>query len=421
MRQLYQQIFVTIVGVAVLCGVSTAVVGHLLGDNFRRVPPVVESTARYLVADLPSAPDKLRQVVKKRGRETGLAISIYGPGRRRLCAAGGWLPGPRAGESQSRWFHTPRHIGVMMPIGDGRWVSVGHRHHRGHSGAVRFVTALIVLLLFVLLGSYWAARRITRRLEVLGDGVTRLGQGELRVQIPVEGNDEVAALADQFNATSARVADLLEQQRRVLAGASHELRSPLARLRVAVEMLTGEGAVDELRRAALTTECEKDIEELDVLIDDILLGARLRDAHAEQRFAPVDLAALVAGEAQRVDASADVKACTVDGDVRALRSLVRNLLENARRYGTPPVSVSLAPTSSGATLFVEDEGTPLEVGERERIFEPFYRPPGHAEGQGGAGLGLSLVRDIALHHGGEIRYEVSPTGGSRFVVTLPVR
>ena len=111
-----------------------------------------------------------------------------------------------------------------------------------------------------------------------------------------------------------------------------------------------------------------------------------------------------------------------DQDARALRSLSRNLLENAKRYGTAPVSIGLSLDTEGPSsvaLWVEDEGQPLEVAERERIFEPFYRPGGRAEGQGGAGLGLSLVRDIARHHGGEIRYEVSRSGGSRFVVKLP--
>jgi signal transduction histidine kinase len=111
-------------------------------------------------------------------------------------------------------------------------------------------------------------------------------------------------------------------------------------------------------------------------------------------------------------------ACHAEGDARALRSLVRNLLDNAARYGTPPVVVRLGLESARVQLCVEDAGTPIAEADRTRIFEPFVRPHGHAEGQGGAGLGLALVRDIARHHDGEVHYEVSEAGGSRFCVEL---
>jgi signal transduction histidine kinase len=110
---------------------------------------------------------------------------------------------------------------------------------------------------------------------------------------------------------------------------------------------------------------------------------------------------------------------TYEGDERLLRRAVRNLLENARRYGGSDVELSLVPVSGGLEIAVEDRGPGVPEDQRERIFEPFYRMPGHAEHAGGVGLGLSLVRQIARQHGGQVRCEARPGGGSRFVIRLP--
>jgi signal transduction histidine kinase len=110
----------------------------------------------------------------------------------------------------------------------------------------------------------------------------------------------------------------------------------------------------------------------------------------------------------------------VHGDERLLRRALRNLLENARRYGGAEVSVELVRSSSGAEVRVCDRGPGVPEALRERIFEPFYRLPGHAEQAGGVGLGLSLVRQIAQRHGGSVRCEARPGGGSIFVLALPL-
>ena len=109
------------------------------------------------------------------------------------------------------------------------------------------------------------------------------------------------------------------------------------------------------------------------------------------------------------------------GDARLLRRMLRNLIENALRHGEPPVEVTISRDAAGrgAVVRVEDAGPGVDPAERERIFDPFYRPPGESSAQGGVGLGLSLVRRIAEGHGGQVRCEDSGSGGSAFVVTLP--
>ena len=246
-------------------------------------------------------------------------------------------------------------------------------------------------------------------------GVEGLGAGDLGSRVQVQGRDEVAALAAQFNRAADRIEALVAGQRRMFASASHELRSPLARLRMAVELLADAAP----QQHALASEAGRDIEELDALVGDLLLSSRL-EARPDIAHTPVDLAAIVADEATRAGAT-DLSSGTAElrGDPAALRRLIRNLLENARAHGQPPIEITVDTTATGLRIVVEDRGPGVPEAERERIFEAFYRPAGHREGDGGVGLGLALVRQIAALHGGVVRCEARPGGGSRFVAELP--
>ena len=138
---------------------------------------------------------------------------------------------------------------------------------------------------------------------------------------------------------------------------------------------------------------------------------------------PVDLIGLAAEECARHGAELDVAAADAEvmltGVPRLLRRLIRNLLENARRYGDGEVRVSVRREGAHAVLRVSDRGPGVPPAERERIFEPFYRLPGASEREGGVGLGLALVKSIAQRHGGSVRCEDAQGGGAQFTVTLP--
>jgi signal transduction histidine kinase len=263
------------------------------------------------------------------------------------------------------------------------------------------------------LGAWPLVRRLTRRLENLRLRVEELGAGDLAARAPVEGSDEIAALARSFNRAADRIQELVGAQRRQLAFASHELRSPLTRLRVSLEVLGGDEGVK--RRA------ESDIAELDGLIDELLEASRLQAGRGRERDEEVDLLALAAEEAARTGADLAGEPAAVVGDARLLRRLVRNLLENARRHGRgAEVEIRvLRGERGGARLLVADRGPGVPQSERERVFEAFHRPPGTAETGAGHGLGLALVRQIARAHGGEALCSGREGGGSVFEVQLP--
>ncbi|MEY2872908.1 MAG: hypothetical protein RLZZ373_279 [Pseudomonadota bacterium] len=291
---------------------------------------------------------------------------------------------------------------------------------RLRSGWVDDVSALFAVLglLFVAvtLGAYPVVRRLTRRLESLERGVEQFGAGDLGHRVETDGRDEIAAVAVSFNRAAQRIEDLVRSNRALLANASHELRSPLARLKMAVAMM--EGASTE-QRDAMRGEIDRDIRELDGLVEEVLLASRL-DAQVDLRVEPVDLLGLLVEEAARVGASAEGEPVLIDADERLLRRALRNLLENARRYGGDEVDAQVRAVSAGQVeVQVCDRGPGVPEAYREQVFEPFFRLPGHAERAGGVGLGLSLVRQIAQRHGGSVRCRAREGGGSCFVVTLP--
>ncbi len=293
------------------------------------------------------------------------------------------------------------------------------------AGAPALIIMLVLVFAAVSLAAWPVAAGLTRRLQALTQGVERFGSGQLGHRVEVEGKDEVAELARSFNEAAQRIEDLVTSHRNLLANCSHELRSPLARMKMAVSMLSD---MPPERAAQLKQEIHEDIRELDELVEEVLLASRL-DTRADIEHHPVDLLGLLTEEARRtgaeVHAGLDATTLNLQADDRLLRRAVRNLLENAKRYGrkgqeAAQVDAHIIVGKTKVEIAVEDRGPGVPEDQRERIFDPFYRLPGHAEHAGGVGLGLSLVRQIARRHGGEVRCEAREGGGSRFVISVPV-
>jgi signal transduction histidine kinase len=286
--------------------------------------------------------------------------------------------------------------------------------HVVHGGPPRHEPRAGLVMLFMIAAVVAAAafpvvRSFTRRLERLQRAAEALGSGDLKVRVPVEGTDEVATLAAKFNHAAALIEQLVGAQRLFLAQASHELRTPVTRIRLALDLARD---IDPERRRGL----ERDIAELDDLVEEILLASRLDTLTQLQHRETVDLLALVAEECARYDvADFEGEPVQMQGDPRLLVRLVRNLLENARRHGRPPVRVRLRSRNGAIELTVTDAGPGIPEGEREMLFTAFHRG---GDGKG-HGLGLSLVRQIARQHGGEARYgAVEGSAAYGFVVTL---
>ena len=266
----------------------------------------------------------------------------------------------------------------------------------------------------ILIVAYPVARRIAHSIERIAAPVVAFGQGDLSARAPTDGPGEVGELGREFNEAADRVQSLIRSQQSLLANASHELRSPLARIQMQLEQIGVRSSVE------IRADIRREIAELDALVEEILLSSKLQSEQHPKLTESVELLALIAEESARVGASADGVLTTVRGDSRLLRRVIRNMLENAVRYSGGSASVeALVNIADGAAhVDVLDRGPGVPETERERIFEPFYRARGASERSGGVGLGLSLAQQIAREHGGTLKC-LPRDGGGHFRLTLP--
>jgi two-component system, OmpR family, sensor histidine kinase RstB len=393
MRKLYLRIYLAVVASLAVFALVAGLAWRSFGEPWWS-DDTLRIVARNVLPPPGASAAEQQSALQRLARDLRIDLALFAPDGTRIALVGQTIETPQRAGRQ----HGLRGPPVWAArLEDGRWLAA-RAPHRGGPGFGLAVLALILVAIAV--GAYPVVRRLTRRLERLQRGVTALGQGDLAARVNVEGRDEVARLAESFNQAAERIERLVGANKFLLASASHELRTPLARIRMAVELMK-ERAEPERKR-----ELEQDIAELDGLIDEILLASRLDAAQGLEAEEPVDLLALAAEEASRYDVPVTGESVKVRGDARLLRRLVRNLLENARRHGAAPTTVRIA----RGEIRVCDAGPGVPEAERERVFEPFYRRPGSAQG---AGLGLALVRQIARRHGGEARCE-----GNCFVVRL---
>ena len=438
MRSLYLRIYLTVVAALALFALVSGwlVQRHLedqrvraegavrerveaWGELLQRSLPPPEASADEQVAGVRDWSQRLRVPMAlddAAGKRLGASESFM---RRmaELPAFGSRLQPIRFDDGRTLWVPrlNPARLngGARPPLPDSRPPWLGPR---SWPDGVGLAALLVVLFLAVAGGAFPVVRRLTRRLESLKQGVEAFGAGALHQRVAEDGQDEVAAVGASFNRAATRIEALVRSHQSLLANASHELRSPLARLKMAVQMLEDAAPA---QRPALRREIDTNIVELDALVEEVLLAGRLDASTTLDHRDRVDLLGLLAEEAARVGAEVQGEDLQVHGDERLLRRALRNLLENAQRYGGSEILGSVERRGKQVQVRVCDRGPGVPGAYRERIFEAFFRLPGHAEREGGVGLGLSLVRQIAERHGGRVRCEPREGGGSCFVLELP--
>jgi signal transduction histidine kinase len=408
---LFIKIYATVLASLVVVALVSAVFVRLGQDE--QDMGWLERRDRFVAAMLPAEADpQAQQVVLDRLADAiDGDIAVFAPDGTLLASAGG--PPPPGDKPEEGRRRRDRHgIDFALHLADGRVVTV--------SSSIEFGPGRRSPLLYLLLiaggigvAAYPIVRHLTRRLERLRHGVETWGGGTLSIRVDDRGSDEIAAVAQTFNMAADRIEKMLDANRSLLANASHELRSPLARLRMAVDMGGDTPSAD------LRAEAVRNLGEIDALVEEILLASRLDHIETLERREAVDLLALTAEEGARQGVAVEGSASTVEGDPKLLVRLVRNLMQNALRHGRPPVVARVDQHGDAVRLAVLDQGDGISDGESERVFEPFYRPSGRAESAGGWGLGLSLVRQIAAHHGAVVSYERPAGGGSCFTVDFP--
>ncbi len=418
MKQLYQKIYLTVIGSLIALVIIAGLCWKLLSNptHFENSLNIAKEIATKILPPSTDSTDLQQKKLTELAKSLKLELALFQSDGTVIATTENTLPPPSLDKWHSKRTFQHRKGAWIAKLTDGRWISVRRYPPDGFGhGPFRIIFLLGGIALIIAIAIYPAVRGLTGRLERLQQGVETLGSGDLATRVSVEGRDEIAQLATSFNTAAERIEALLNSHKMFLANASHELRTPLSRLRVTVELLKDKA--DPKHRSNLET----DIAELDDMIEEILLASRLNTLNDIGHLEEVDLLALAAEETARYPGfELEGEQVTMMGDSRLLRRMIRNLLENAKRYGTPPVNITLHKGKGNIHLQVADKGKNVASENFEKIFDPFFRPEG-TTGTSGTGLGLALVRQIARRHGGEATVKHLEDGCTCFEISLPER
>lgn len=286
--------------------------------------------------------------------------------------------------------------------------------------------ALPMLVALTALVSWWRVGRALASVDAIRLQVERTTAAHLHDRVPVPASDdEIAHLAETMNSMLARLDSAQRAQRRFVADASHELRSPLATIRASFEVV--DPSSPETSWEQLGPIVRSEAERMGRLVDNLLLLSRADDASLTAVRAEVDLDEVVDAEARRlrrlgrVTVRLENAPVRVLGDELQLQQVVRNLLDNAAMHARSCVHITVSTGARGALVTVDDDGAGIPGPDRERVFERFVRlDESRSRDSGGAGLGLAIARELAVAHGGTLLATESPLGGARFELSVPL-
>jgi signal transduction histidine kinase len=293
------------------------------------------------------------------------------------------------------------------------------RLRRAHFTLILPTLGIIVVVVVI---AHIRLLRLLMPLRSLADGVSRLTRGDLNVVISGSSRDEFATLTSGFNQMVARVREMIGARDQLLLDVSHELRSPITRMKVALELLPETDIRDRLA---------SDVREMEAMVTELLELERLREGRTIRReqvdvvlLASNVVASFAGREPQVQMAAISVPRALASVDARMLSLVIRNLVDNAVTHSSPdsgPVTVTVVGDDACVELSVSDEGPGIPESDAGQVFEPFYRVDrSRSRLTGGYGLGLSICKRVVEAHGGTIRLEAKQPRGTTFVVRLPI-
>jgi signal transduction histidine kinase len=387
-----------------------------LSDQTFRVSLSPQPTAGQSGEDDPFAAQAIREFLVDQ-----LALGPTRQPRVSASARGGPPFGPWHGMGHGPMMHgfggfgTFRDLRVSIPLADGSWVSFATALPAGGPAfSAQFLLSMAIMAMIILAVSVWAVRRVTAPLASLATAAERLGHDVNAAPLAETGTNETRQAARAFNDMQTRLRGLIENRTRLLAAISHDLRTPLTLLRLRAETVENVQERDKM----LST-----IAEMDGLIGITLQFAR--DESASEPRRPTDLASLLqsavddmseSGLAVRMDPAGPI---IYECQPAALKRAVRNLLDNAIKYGKT-ARVAMHATAKAIVIDIDDEGPGIPEAELSRVLEPFYRvEASRNRSTGGVGLGLAIAQSIVHAQGGQLTLANKPKGGLQASIVLP--
>ncbi len=307
-------------------------------------------------------------------------------------------------------------LDLRLEFSDGNWLHVlGAGPQQMFAWPIHLLFNLAVMFLSLLGLSWFAVRAVTRPLGDLAQAARGLGSDLNRPPLPESGPTEVVAAAREFNAMQARLRESVDERARFLAAVSHDLKTPITRLRLRTEML---------ENSPLREKFASDLEEMEDMVSSALRF--LRGEMVDEPLRLVDISALVesvvddfveGGAHLSVECATNIR---LTARPHALRRCLTNLIDNALKYGIDEVSVVIEAKPTEVDILIRDRGPGLAHDELGKVFEPFYRVESSRNREtGGTGLGLAIARQIARAHGGDVRLANRTQGGLEVCLRLP--
>lgn len=379
----------------------------------------------YIINDLGDPPDFDRAA--EIARRTGITIRFDHAER-------AWQTGkvPASVHLDRAWMrrhdnniwigHHRGYFFIRLHHGGGELTFITPRAIKDHENAGRILVLMAVVLFGILAAAYFFIRRVLKPLRALENGVAALTAGHLDHRVELTGDHEFRDLAEAFNAMAKRLSDLLASKEHLLLDMSHELRSPLTRMKVQLEFLS-----DEEAREALRAE----VAEMEAMVTSILEEARLRSSAAALNLEKIKLSDLirsVMGDFKERMPGLTCEALVpveVRVDQEKMRSVLRNLMDNALKHtpqGGDPVSIAMVRNKNSVEITIQDHGEGIPEAAMPHVFEPFFRvDSSRSRKTGGYGLGLSLCKAIVNAHQGFIDISSDPGKGTRVFISIPIQ
>ena len=427
LRRLFHSVFIQLLLICLVAGlIIIFLVGGFFSHLFRKsaqshLQKNVIQYLNYIVKDLGNPPSFQR--ASEIAKESGIQIRYQG-------AQGSWatsekvptLSELKAGKTDGCItvcrIYQDKHP-IIIRQGSDAFILILKPEHTLAQGWQLQIVILTLLLTTVVLITYLTIRHIMRPLKFLSEGVQQIGKGQLDYQVPTAGSTEFCQLAQGFNTMTVRVRNMLHAKEQLLLDVSHELRSPLTRMKVALAMQE-----DTQVKTSLTD----DVREMEAMVGELLEEARLRHATAGQLNIEAiavkqlfeETGALHQGQSPGLRVGPVPDDATFQGELPLIKIVLNNVIANALKYSAAegePVSLSYRQLDGCAVIGVEDRGAGIPEEDLPYIFEPFYRvDKSRSKRTGGYGLGLSLCKTIMDAH--QEKIEVRSTFGVGTTISL---
>jgi len=429
LNKIIKSVFTKLLIVILLTGIAVNIVvgGFFWMHRSAAIRPLHKSILQYLnyiISDLGSPPDleRARQIAEE------ASLRIYFEGSNQSWATAGEIADFQKAHWRS-WSKNPeirvgRYLGhhfVEVDHESGRFVFGLDKSFEMDPERVRLVVILLSLLTLIFVGAFLSIRWILRPIRWLDEGVREVSRGNLKHRVPVKRSDELRDLAKAFNDMTDRIRDMLQTKEQLLLDVSHELRSPLTRVKVALEFMPAGKARDSI---------SGDVAEMEKMIKDILETARMHYLHGDLKLQPTNLVNLLEEilpeyEKQppgvQLDEFADTLEINIDS--KQIKTALKNILSNGIKFSdadSDPVRISVKLQPDYTVVQIIDNGIGIPQEELSFIFEPFYRvDKSRSKDSGGYGLGLSLCKTIMDAHNGKIEVASKPGKGTTVSLFFP--